>query len=289
MRVAIFESGAGGGPKVGVLDEDEVVDITGWVGELGCCPLAAYLARATEGSPPLSGARFAAAEVTWLPPAIGAPTLLCTGLNYADHAEEVKVLGLEAGDYPALHSRYWPTVVGHLEPLVRPAASETLDFEGELVAIIGEECRSVPRERAFDVIAGYTIGQEGSVREWQRRAPTATAGKNFESSGAMGPWMVTADELDPTSLDLITQVNGETLQATNTALMLFDIPAIVEYVTAFMPLFPGDALFTGTPSGTFGSRKPQRWLAPGDVVTVTISGIGVLRNEVVDQRDTTAR
>jgi 2-keto-4-pentenoate hydratase/2-oxohepta-3-ene-1,7-dioic acid hydratase in catechol pathway len=284
MRVAVYERN-GDGAHVGIADGDELVDVTSWVGALGCCPLAAYLARASESSPPDDGVRIPLADVDLLPPAIGAATLLCAGLNYADHAEEVKVLGLQAGEYPALHSRYWPTVVGHGRPIVRPTVSEALDFEGELVVIIGQQCRNVARDRAFDVIAGYTIGQEGSVRDWQRRAPTPVAGKNFASSGAMGPFMVTPDELDPTKLDLTTAVNGETLQKTNTALMMFDIPTIIEYVTAFMPLFPGDAIFTGTPSGTFGSRTPQRWLVPGDVVTVEISGVGKLENPVVAEDD----
>ena len=116
MRVALFER-SGGGPRIGVVDDEEVVDLTGWVGPLGCCPLAAYLARAAESAPPLSGERVPVTEVTWLPPARGAAALLCVGLNYADHAEEVKAVGLQAGEYPAVHSRYWPTVVGHRQPI----------------------------------------------------------------------------------------------------------------------------------------------------------------------------
>jgi 2-keto-4-pentenoate hydratase/2-oxohepta-3-ene-1,7-dioic acid hydratase in catechol pathway len=262
-----------------------MVDVTEWVGPLGCCPMSAYLARAADGPPPLSGPRVPLPDVTWLPPARGASALLCIGLNYADHAEEVSGFGIEAGDYPAMHSRHWPTIVGHQQSIVRPRVSEQLDYEGELVVIVGKHCRAVSREHALDVVAGYTVGQEGSVRDWQRRAPTPLAGKNFASSGSMGPWMVTADELDPTTLELTTTVNGETVQQTNTKLMMFDVPSIIEYVTAFMPLFPGDALFTGTPAGTAVSNDPQRWLAPGDVVTVEISGIGRLQNTVVDEPD----
>lgn len=288
MRIALFEAN-GRGPRVGAVDGDELIDLTDWVGALGICPLAAYLARAAEGPPPRSGERVSAAEVAWLPPALGAASLLCAGLNYADHAKEAKTHGVEAGQQPSLFSRYWPSLVGHLQPIVRPRISEQLDFEGELVVVIGKQCRAVRREQALDVVAGYTIGQEGSVRDWQRRAPTPTAGKNFARSGALGPWVVTSDELaDPAALHLVTRVNGETMQESDTALMIYDVPALIEHITAFMPLFPGDVIFTGTPAGSFGSRKPQRWLTAGDVVTVEIAGIGQLQNHVIDEDDATA-
>lgn len=288
MRIALFEADRRG-PRVGVVDGDELIDLTDWVGPLGSCPLAAYLARAAGGPPPRSGERVSTTGVSWLPPALGAASVLCVGLNYADHAEEARHQGVTAGEHPSVFSRYWPSLVGHLQPIVRPRVSEQLDFEGELVVVIGKQCRAVPRKRALDVVAGYTIGQEGSVRDWQRRAPTPTAGKNFARSGALGPWMVTSDELaDPAALHLMTRVNGETMQESDTALMIFDVPALIEHVTAFMPLFPGDVIFTGTPAGSFGSRKPQRWLTAGDVVTVEISGIGQLENSVIIEDDATS-
>ena len=288
LRVALFEVD-GRGPRVGIVEGDDLIDLTDWTGELGSCPLAAYLARADEGPPPRTGERVPVAEVTWLPSALGAATILCAGVNYADHAEEAKKHGVEAGAHPAVFARYWPSLVGHQQPIVRPRVSEQLDFEGELVVVIGKRCRAVPRERALDVVAGYTIGQEGSVRDWQRRAPTPTAGKNFARSGALGPWVVSADELgDPAALHLTTRVNGETMQESDTALMIHDVPALIEHITTFMPLSAGDVIFTGTPAGPFGSRSPQRWLAPGDVVTVEISGIGRLQNHVIDEDDATA-
>ena len=285
MRIALFDVN-GRGPRVGVVDGEELIDITDWVGGLGTCPLAAYFARAAKGPPPRDGQRVPAAQVSWLPPTLGGASLLCVGLNYADHATEARQHGLQAGEHPSLFSRYWPSLVGHLQPIVRPRVSEQLDFEGELVVVIGKHCRAVRREQALDVVAGYTIGQEGSVRDWQRRAPTPTAGKNFARSGALGPWMVTSDELtDPSALHLVTRVNGETMQESDTALMIYDVPALIEHVTTFMPLSPGDVIFTGTPAGSFGSRKPQRWLTAGDVVTVEISGIGQLQNCVIDEDD----
>lgn len=267
---------------MGAVVGEEVVDLTDWVGPLGACPLAAFLARAAEGAPPMSGERVPIHEVAWLPPALGAAAPLCVGLNYRDHADSDR----KAGANPTLFSRYWTSLVGHRRPIVRPRVSEQLDVEGELVVVIGTHCRRVPRARALDVVAGYTIGQEGSVRDWQRLTQTPTAGKNFANSGAMGPWMVTADELDdPGTLRINTTVNGTTIQGSDTARMIFDVPTLIEHITTFMPLAPGDVIFTGTPAGTFSDRGGDRWLAPGDVITVEIPGIGELQNFVVDEED----
>lgn len=285
VKVAVFDR-QGHGRRVGVMDGDELVDLTTWAGPLGCCPLASFLARADVAVPPLDGDRVPIEDVTLLPPSVGSKAPLCVGLNYAEH-------GAEAGGrqgtsaQPALFSRYWPSLVGHGSPIVRPRASEQLDFEGELVVVIGKHCRAVPRAKALAVVAGYTIGQEGSVRDWQRRAPTPVAGKNFAQTGAMGPWLVTADEVpDPADLRIITSVNGEIQQDGATATMIWDVPALVEHVSAFLPLSPGDTLFTGTPAGTFSDRGKQRWLTAGDVVAVEIPGIGRLQNHIVDEPQT---
>ena len=283
MKIALFER-VGRGRRIGVVIGDEIVDLTDWTGPLGCTPLATFLARAAEEQPPLSGERVPFDGVTWLPPALGSSAPVCVGFNYVDHA--VVARKTSAGARPALFSRYWSSLVGHQEPIVRPKESEQLDVEGELVVVIGAHCRHVTRERALDVVAGYTIGQEGSVRDWQRGAPTPTAGKNFARSGAAGPWVVTADELpDPASLHITTTVNGVVMQDSATANMVFDIPTLIEHITTFMPLAPGDTIFTGTPAGTFTDRGEAQWLAPGDVVTVDVSGIGRLQNHVVDEAD----
>ncbi|CDO86166.1 hypothetical protein AWC29_29420 [Mycobacterium triplex] len=285
MRIALFER-PNRARCVGMVVDNEVVDLTDWVGPLGCAPLAAFLVRAAQEAPPKSGERIPVDEVTWLPPALGSAAPICVGLNYADHAAGARQTGPGVPIHPALFSRYWTSLVGHQEPIIRPRVSEQFDVEGELVVVIGTHCWRVPRERALTVIGGYTIGQEGSVRDWQRAAPTPTAGKNFTNSGAMGPWMVTADELpDPAALRIITTVNTETLQDSDTSLMLVDVPTLIEHITAFMPLSPGDVIFTGTPAGTFLDRGGQRWLAPGDVVCVEIPGIGKLQNHIVDEED----
>ena len=284
LKIALFER-SGGDARMGVVDGDEVVDLTEWVGPLGFCPLSAYLARAASEAPPMSGERLHLDEVKWLPPALGAAAPLCVGLNYGDHAQDVRA-GAGGGPRPALFTRYWSSLVGHRRDIVRPHVSEQLDFEGELVVVIGAHCREVPRDRALEVVAGYTIGQEGSVRDWQRQAATPTAGKNFASTGAMGPWIVTADELtDPAVLRITTSVNGEILQSGDTAQMIFDVPTLVEYITTFMPLAPGDVIFTGTPAGTLSDRGGHRWLTPGDVISVEIPEIGVLENYVVDDEN----
>lgn len=285
MKVALFQR-AERGLRVGVVLGDEIVDLTEWVGPLGCSPLAAVLARTAQESPPLSDERLSVDEISFLPPAFGSSAPMCVGFNYADHAVGARKASVGGGTRPALFTRYWSTLVGHREPIVRPSVSEQLDFEGELVVVIGAHCRRVTREQALEVVAGYTIGQEGSVRDWQRAAPTPVAGKNFANSGAMGPWMVTADEVpDPAALHITTTVNGETMQDNDTANMIFDVPSLIEHITAFMPLAPGDTIFTGTPRGPFSDRGGERWLVPGDVVTVEVSGIGQLQNHIVDEED----
>lgn len=222
-------------------------------------------------------------EVEWLPTLLGAERFVCVGRNYLEHVQEA---GAKAPDYPVLFSRYWSSVVGHGQPLVRPAASTEFDFEGELVAVIGRPCRYVARDRALDVVGGYTILQEGSIRDWQLRAPTQMAGKNFAHSGSLGPWLVTSDELpDPARLRITTRVNGETMQDADTSGMLYDVTFLIEYLTQFMPLAPGDLIATGTPPGVGFARKPPVFLKAGDSVAIEITGIGTLENPVVDESD----
>lgn len=284
MKVALFER-RDGRRAVGAVAGDHLIDLTDWVGPLGHCPLASFLRRAAEQAPPpLSGERVPFTDVTWLPPALGGAAPLCVGLNFTDHAQEMRNASTAASGQPGVFTRYWSSLVGHNRPVVRPRVSQQLDFEGELVVVIGQHCRAVPRERALDVVAGYTIGQEGSVRDWQRGAPTVTAGKNFWRTGAMGPWMVTVDELpDPSALRLTTTVNGRTLQDSPTSHLMFDVPTLIAHITTFMPLEPGDTIFTGTPAGTFSDRGGEYWLTEGDTITVEIPGVGKLTNGVVDE------
>ncbi|MEO8445505.1 MAG: fumarylacetoacetate hydrolase family protein [Gammaproteobacteria bacterium] len=207
--------------------------------------------------------------------------ILCVGINYLKHIEE---MGREKPAYPTLFTRFPDTLVGHGEPVMRPRISTRYDYEGELALVIGKPARYVPAAEALDYVAGYTCFLDGSVRDWQQHTTQFIPGKNFPSTGACGPWLVTTDEIpDPAVLRLETRVNGEVLQAAPVSDLCFDVRRIVEYCSGFCQLNPGDIIATGTPSGVGFARKPPRWLVPGDVVEVEISGIGILRNTVVDE------
>lgn len=220
-------------------------------------------------------------DIHFLPPLHDAEKVICIGVNYPKRHPV-------HGDVPppehiSLFGKFEGSVVGHLEPLIYPSApaSETFDYEGELVLVIGKEGRFIPKENVFDHIAGYTILNDGSVRAWQQHS--VAAGKNFFASGASGPWMVTADEIeDPFQMKLSTRLNGEEVQSTTVSEMIFDIPTLVNYVSTFLHLKPGDIVSTGSPAGAGGSRIPQRFLRPGDELEIEWSGIGVLRNKVVE-------
>jgi len=187
--------------------------------------------------------------------------------------------------YPVLFLRLASSQIGHGEPLVHPASSERLDFEGELAVIIGKGGRHIPRETAYDHVAGYSIYNDGSVRDWQKHSHQFTPGKNFAGTGAFGPWMVTPDELPPleSGIALSSRVNGVVKQSTDTSRMIFDVPYLINYVSTFTPLSPGDVIVSGTCAGFGSTRKPPEFLSAGDVVEIEIQGIGVLRNAVVDE------
>lgn len=241
------------------------------------------------GSAELRQASFLApaADIQFLPTLRGAERFICVGRNYLEHVKEGDA---EVPKYPVLFSRYWNSVVGHRQPLIRPTVSEQFDFEAELCAVIGSECRGVPRERALEVVGGYTILQEGSIRDWQRRAPTQMAGKNFFHSGSMGPYLVTSDEIpDPQNLRITTTLNGQTMQDDNTSGMLYDISFLISYITQFMPLAPGDVIATGTPPGVGMARKPPVWLKAGDNLAIEIEDLGRLENSVIDEAQADAQ
>lgn len=220
-------------------------------------------------------------ELVYLPPLPANGTIFCIGRNYSDHVAEA---GSKTGELPSLFMRLHNSVVGHEQPLVRPKLSKAFDWEVELCVVIGQHCRYVKRADALKVVAGYTIFNDGSLRDYQRAAPNLTAGKNFFHSGAMGPSIVTADEVpDPQNLRLRTLINGEVMQDANTKDMIFNIGAIIEYITEFTPLRPGDVIATGTPSGVGFVRKPPRFLVPGDDLVMEIEGLDTLRNSIVDE------
>lgn len=220
-------------------------------------------------------------DIRFLPVIPNANKILCVGANYRPHIEE---MGRPVTDYPVVFIRFPDSLVGHDEPILRPKASEQFDFEGELAVIIGKRARYVSRDSALDHVAGYCCFMDGSIRDWQAHTPQFTAGKNFHRSGAMGPCMVSADDIpDPSVLKLTTRVNGQLMQEGQVDELVFDIPGLIEYCSTFAELMPGDVLATGTPGGVGSARTPPLWLKPGDTVEVDISGIGVLRSPVRDE------
>ena len=208
----------------------------------------------------------------------GPGRIICVGINYKAHMKE---MGRGEPDYPWLFVRWPSSLVGHGQPLVRPAASDNYDFEGECALVIGKPARHVKAADALDYIAGYTCFMDGSVRDWQNHGSQFTPGKNFMASGSMGPWMVTADEIpDPGALNLETRLNGEVMQAAPVSDLKFGAPELIEYISTFAELQPGDIISTGTPGGVGFARKPPVWLKPGDTLEVSVDGIGVLSNTV---------
>ncbi len=280
MKVALYRQDAR--TRVGVVVDGRLHEIPGETSVAGFLAGGAEARHRAEQAASSAGVTLDAVE--FLPTLRGADKFICVGRNYLEHVKEA---GREVPKLPVLFSRYWSSVVGHRQALLRPQLSEQLDYEGELCAVIGRECRYVPRERALEMVGGYTILQEGSVRDWQLRAPTQMAGKNFLHSGALGPWLVTSDEIpDPQNLRLTTRLNGRVMQDANTGGMLYDVGVLVSYISQFMPLLPGDVIATGTPPGVGFARKPPVWLRAGDRIEVEIERIGVLENNVVDEPET---
>lgn len=219
-------------------------------------------------------------QVQWLPPVARPGKILCVGLNYVDHSKET---GIELPKYPTIFTRFATTLVGSGDAIVKPAGSDQLDYEGELVAVIGKAGRAIPAQRALEHVAGYSIFNDVSVRDYQFRASQWTLGKNFDASGPFGPWLVLADALPPggRGLRLETRLNGKTVQTGNTADLVFDVASLIVALSEVMTLEPGDLLVTGTPAGVGFTREPPLFLGPGDTCEVEIEDIGVLRNPVV--------
>ncbi len=273
-----------GGERVGIVREDGVVDTirhTGQVaGSLRQVLIAGDLAQlhALSGHP----ADYTFDEIE-LSPVLPDPAVkfLCVGVNYLPHIRE---MGREPPAHPVVFTRFSNSLVGHGASMVRPRQSEQFDFEGELAVVIGRRARHVRRADALSYVAGYSCFNDGSIRDFQWHGPQWTAGKNFARSGSFGPWLVTADEIpDPSVLTLQTRLNGEVVQSESVAELFFDIPALIEYITSWAQLEPGDVIVTGTPGGVGAGRKPPLWMRPGDTVEVEISGIGILRNDIIDE------
>ena len=269
---------ADGRAGFGPVRDGGVADVSGAMPGIGSLR-AALAADALPALGTAPGPILPLDRVTLLPPIPDPAKIICVGLNYHSHAAEV---GATVPRHPALFARFANSVVGHDVAVVAPSISEQFDYEGELAVVIGRAARHVAAADALSVVAGYACFAENSVRDVQRHAATATAGKNFHRSGAWGPFLVTPDLAgDPGRLRLRTMLNGTVVQQGSTADMIFSVPELIAYVTAFTELEPGDVLVTGTPPGVGSARTPPLWMRPGDRLTIEIENVGVLSNTVV--------
>jgi len=270
------------GQSFGLVVAGKVVDIPAAIPE--CASLGDVLQAAN--SPKLSSLRkdsasgVALSEITLLPPVADGARIFGIGLNYKAHVNET---GNDMPPEPVLFIRTNESLVGHGADIVRPKASANFDYEGELAVVIGKGGRHIPADMALTHIAGYTCFNDGSVRDFQKHS--VTAGKNFDSSGACGPWIVTADEIaDPTKLILATRLNGTEVQRSGTDMLIYSIPRCISYISLFTELRTGDIIATGTPAGVGARRAPPLWMKAGDTIEVEISGIGVLKNQVASEK-----
>lgn len=217
-----------------------------------------------------------------LPPVPKPPKILCVGLNYDDHLEES---GLKKPIYPEIFARYSTSLIAHSEPIRRPAESSALDYEAELAVVIGRRGRRIHRDRALDYVAGYSPFNDATIRDFQLRTPQWTMGKNFDATGAFGPWLVTPDAVPPGAQGLRIQgrLNGRVMQDSRTDRLIFSVPVLIELISVAITLEPGDVIITGTPGGVGAARKPAVYMQPGDVFEVDIERIGVLSNPVQDE------
>ncbi len=274
-------------PGYGVAAEQGVIDLSARLGRefptLRDLLAAGALDRAKSIARTAS-ADLAMEEIVFLPPIPHPEKIICIGVNYARRNAEYKD-NSELPKYPSIFTRTPGSLVGHRVPVVRPPESTQLDYEGEIAVIVGASGRRIPEDLARNHIAGLTIMNEGTVRDWLRHGKfNVTQGKNFDRSGSIGPWMVTADEFSSfDDLRLKTRVNGEVRQDDTTANMIFRFPYLLRYISTFTGLKPGDVIATGTPVGAGVRFDPPRFLKPGDLIEVEVSGIGILANTVIDE------
>ncbi len=280
MRLATFRTAQGA--SYGAVTARGIVDLRRYLGNQ-YPDLKALIADGalSKVQPHLSAAPdYQASDVTWLAVIPNPDKIVCVGLNYQDHVVET---GRDNTEQPAIFLRVADSQVGHKQPIVRPRESTQLDYEAEIAVIVGKAGRRIAQKDAWSHIAGYSCYNDGSVRDWQRHTVQWTAGKNFAATGAFGPWMVSADEIPPdTVMTLSCRLNGERMQHATTRQMIFKIPKIIEYVSTWTTLLPGDVLVTGTPGGVGSRRNPPIWMKPGDKVEVEIDKVGVLENSIAD-------
>ena len=286
MTLVRFERN--GGPALGVLRAGEVIDLAsatpGFPTDIGDLLRADPCGlRSVSGAAHPRAKRLPLSRVRFLPPTQNPGKIVCLGLNYVDHAAEG---GQARPVYPVVFFRASTSLVAHEAPLIRPVCSDQLDFEGELVAIVGRRARHVPRERGLSVIAGYSVFNDASIRDYQFRTHQWTMGKNFDGTGGFGPGFVPMEDLPAgaAGLRLETRLNGEVVQSADTGDMIFDVAETVALISECLTLEPGDLLVMGTPGGVGAARSPPLWMKPGDVCEVEIEGVGLLRNPIEQER-----
>ncbi len=282
MRLMMFQDA--GKEQLGVVDGADVVAVSGDgvpADLLGVIEGGAAALEAVQGAV-AAGKRHKLDAVKPALPIARPPKMICIGLNYALHAKEG---GHDIPTYPSVFLRMTSSLIAAEADVIRPKVSEQLDYECELAIVIGKGGRHISEADALDHVFGYTLFNDVSVRDFQRKTAQWTPGKNFDGTGPLGPVIVTADELPPgaSGLRITTRVNGNTMQDSNTSDMIFSTQRIVAVLSEFMTLEPGDIIATGTPSGVAHARKPPAWMKAGDVVEVEVEGIGVLRNPIVDE------
>jgi acylpyruvate hydrolase len=290
MKIVAFEGQ--GGARLGIVEGDQVIDLNAAEGKLPG-DLGEFLVKNNGDTRPLgdiakrapAAARKPLANLTYRLP-VGRPgKILCLGLNYLEHVKE----GAQRDNipkFPTIFMRGLTSLVPHGQPITRPHVTETLDYEAEMILVVGKRAKHLTAANALSCIAGYSCGNEGSVREFQRKTTQWDMGKNFDRTGGFGPWLVTADELPPggKGLKIESRLNGKVMQSDNTDNMMFTLADVLVYVTQGITLEPGDIIFTGTPSGVGFARQPPVWMKNGDVCEVEIQGIGVLRNPIADEK-----
>jgi acylpyruvate hydrolase len=280
VRLATISTAAG--PRLHVLGRSGYVDVAEATGDPRLASLRPFL---EAGEPAMDAARGLTGqdgrpyEPGDFGPAVPAPErILCLGVNYSEHAIESRG---EVPTWPDVFVRGRGTVLGPYADLVKPALTERFDYEGELGLVIGAGGRYIPASKALDALAGFVVLNDASARDWQRAGTQWTPGKNFDASMPIGPEVVTTDEVDVSDVALTTRLNGEVMQSARTSQLIVDVPSAVEYFSSFTTLVPGDVIATGTPGGVGFARTPPVWLTPGDVIEVTIEGVGHISNRVV--------
>ncbi len=291
MKIVAFEGQ--GSLHLGVVEGDQVVDLQA-VDNKVSADLGEWLKKNNGDTKSLAdiakkapaSARKPLAELTYALPVARPGKIICLGLNYLEHVKE----GSQRDNipkFPTIFMRGLSSMVPHNQPIVRPQVSETLDYEAELILVVGKRAKHLTAANATSCIAGYSCGNEGSVREYQRKTTQWAMGKNFDRTGGFGPWLVTADELPDAAkgLKIQSRLNGNVMQSDNTDNMMFPVVEMLVYITQGMTLEPGDVIFTGTPSGVGHARKPNPvWMKNGDTIEVEIERVGILRNPIADEK-----